>query len=240
MPRAQRAYRDGMTAAGDTWPENIEVRPVGGGEIEAFLDVFETAWGFTPDGEQRRRTGAVVAGESLLGAFADDGMAGTVMSFALELTVPGQVQMPMAGVSYVAVHPLRRRRGIMRELMRYQFDELHARGVPVAGLGPARPASTAGSGTGPLPGTARGGWPAALPADWRTGIAPAAWSWWTRPRRWSCSPLCMSKPGGSRWVTCAPIPADGMTLSAMTGIAAGTSCCAGMMTGVQAGTRSTG
>jgi len=135
MPRAQRAYRDGMTAAGDTWPENIEVRPVGGGEIEAFLDVFETAWGFTPDGEQRRRTGAVVAGESLLGAFADDGMAGTVMSFALELTVPGQVQMPMAGVSYVAVHPLRRRRGIMRELMRYQFDELHARGVPVAGLG---------------------------------------------------------------------------------------------------------
>jgi predicted acetyltransferase len=57
------------------------------------------------------------------------------MSFALELTVPGQVQLPMAGVSYVAVHPLRRRRGVMRALMRFQLDDLHARGVPLAGLG---------------------------------------------------------------------------------------------------------
>jgi predicted acetyltransferase len=124
-----------MTAAGDTWPEDIEVRPIGADEIDAFLDVFETAWGFAPDGEQRRRTGAVVAGESPLGAFADGDMAGTVMSFALELTVPGHAQMPMAGISYVAVHPLRRRRGIMRALMHYQLDDLHARGVPVAGLG---------------------------------------------------------------------------------------------------------
>jgi predicted acetyltransferase len=114
---------------------NIVVRPVGDGETEAFLDVFEAAWGFAPDDERRRHTAAVVAGERLLGAFADGDMAGTVMSFALELTVPGQVQLPMAGVSYAAVHPLRRRRGIMRALMRSQLDDLHARGVPVAGLG---------------------------------------------------------------------------------------------------------
>jgi predicted acetyltransferase len=123
-----------MTAARDTGPGRIEVRPVGGEEIEAFLDVFEAAWGFAAD-EERRHTAAVVAAESLLGAFVNGDMAGTAMSFDLELTVPGQVQLPMAGVSYVAVHPLRRRRGIMRALMRSQLDDLHARGVPVAGLG---------------------------------------------------------------------------------------------------------
>lgn len=124
-----------MIAARDTWFENIEVRPAGPDEIEAFLDVFEAAWGFTADGEQRRRAGEIVAAERPFGAYADGDMAGTAMSFALELTVPGQVQLPMAGVSYVAVHPLRRRRGIMRALMRSQLDDLYARGVPVAGLG---------------------------------------------------------------------------------------------------------
>lgn len=113
----------------------IEVKPVEGAEIAAFLDVFEAAWGFGSDDERRQRTGSVVASETPLGAYLRGEMAGTAMSFSMELTVPGQDQMPMAGVSYVAVHPLRRRRGIMRALMRYQLDDLHARDVPVAGLG---------------------------------------------------------------------------------------------------------
>jgi predicted acetyltransferase len=33
------------------------------------------------------------------------------------------------------VHPLNRRRGVLRALMRSQLDDLHARGVPLAGLG---------------------------------------------------------------------------------------------------------
>jgi predicted acetyltransferase len=122
-----------MPATVKTWPEGIEVRPVAAGEIECFLDVFDAAWGFARD-DGRRHTAAVVAAESPLGAFAEGGMAGTVMSFAMELTVPGQVQVPMAGVSYVAVHPLLRRRGVLRALMRSQLDDLHARGVPLAGL----------------------------------------------------------------------------------------------------------
>jgi predicted acetyltransferase len=113
----------------------IEVRPVEAAGIAAFVDTFEAAWGWASDDERRRHTGSVVASESPLGAYAGGELAGTAMSFSLELTVPGQVQLPMAGVSYVAVHPLRRRRGVMRALMRYQLDDLHARGVPVAGLG---------------------------------------------------------------------------------------------------------
>jgi GNAT superfamily N-acetyltransferase len=124
-----------MPATAKTWPQGIDVRPVAAGEIECFLDVFDAAWGFARDDARRRHTGTVVAAETPFGAFAGGGMAGTVMSFAMELTVPGQVQVPMAGVSYVAVHPLRRRRGVLRALMRSQLDDLHARGVPLAGLG---------------------------------------------------------------------------------------------------------
>jgi hypothetical protein len=164
-----------MPATVKAWPEDIEVRPIAAGEIGCFLDVFDAAWGFARDDGQRRHTAAVVAAESPLGAFAEGGMAGTVMSFAMELTVPGQVQVPMAGVSYVAVHPLRRRRGVLRTLMRSQLDDLHARGFCWRAWGPARQASTAGSGTGPPPGTAHGGWPAAPHAGWRTALTAASW-----------------------------------------------------------------
>ena len=111
------------------------MRPITAAEIGSFLDVFDAAWGFARDEGQRQHTAAIVAAESPFGAFAEGAIAGTAMSFAMELTVPGQEQVPMAGVSYVAVHPLRRRRGVLRALMRSQLDDLHARGIPLAGLG---------------------------------------------------------------------------------------------------------
>jgi len=116
-------------------PANITVRPVEDTEVAAFVATFEAAWSADSGDEQRARISADLAGESLLGAYAGAELTGTAMSFAMELTVPGEVRLPMAGVSYVAVHPLRRRQGIMRALMRRQLDDLHARGVPVAGLG---------------------------------------------------------------------------------------------------------
>jgi predicted acetyltransferase len=124
-----------MTASGQAGRGDIEIRRVETDEIPVFVDTVETAWGHDSSQEERRRTGLEVAGEGLLGAFAAGVMTGTAMSFSLELTVPGQAQLPMAGVSYVAVHPLHRRQGILRALMRSQLDELHARGVPLAGLG---------------------------------------------------------------------------------------------------------
>jgi hypothetical protein len=86
-----------MTTARDTGADSIEVKPVEGAEIAAFVDVFEAAWGFGSDDEQRQRTGSVVASETPLGAYVRGEMAGTAMSFSMELTVPGQDQMPMAG-----------------------------------------------------------------------------------------------------------------------------------------------
>ena len=114
--------------------QNVTVRPLESGEVPAFLDVFDAARGFDSSDEQRRHIGLDVSGENLLAAYLGGAMAGTAMSFSMELTVPGEVRLPMAGVSHIAVHPMRRRRGVMRALMRYQLDDLRARGVPLAGL----------------------------------------------------------------------------------------------------------
>jgi predicted acetyltransferase len=114
--------------------ESVTVRALESGQVPAFLDVFDAAWGFDSSDEQRRHIGLDVSAENLLGAYVGGEMAGTAMSFSMELTVPGDVRLPMAGVSHVAVHPLRRRQGVMRALMRCQLDDLRARGVPLAGL----------------------------------------------------------------------------------------------------------
>lgn len=138
-----------MTTVRDPVAEGVEVKPADGAEITTFLDVFAAAWAFGADDEQRRRAGSYVASERPLGAYVRGEMAGTAMSFSMELTVPGCVQLPMAGVSYVSVHPLHRRRGVMRALMRYQLDDLRARDVPVAGLGASEASIYSRFGYGP-------------------------------------------------------------------------------------------
>lgn len=123
-----------MTIPRRTGAGAIEIRPVADAEVAAFVGLVETAWGFDTSAQQQQREAEEVAGENLLGAFAAGTMTGTALSYSLQLTVPGQIQVPMAGVSWVSVHPLHRRQGILRALMHAQLDGLHARGVPVAGL----------------------------------------------------------------------------------------------------------
>lgn len=94
--------------------ENITVSALDPGDLPAFLAVFEAAWGFDLSDERRRHIGLEVSGENLIGAYLGGELAGTAMSFSMELTVPGEVRLPVAGVSHVAVHPLRRRRGVLR------------------------------------------------------------------------------------------------------------------------------
>lgn len=59
-------------------------------------------------------------------------VVGTAVYLDLKLTVPGGAVLPMAGVTWVAVSPTHRRRGVLRAM----FAELHGRmgGYPIAGL----------------------------------------------------------------------------------------------------------
>jgi predicted acetyltransferase len=66
-------------------------------------------------------------------AFDAGEIVGGAGAATFELSVPGG-SLPCAGVTVVGVYPTHRRRGVMRELMRAQLDDAHARGEPLAAL----------------------------------------------------------------------------------------------------------
>src|SRR5689334_20136010 len=71
--------------------------------------------------------------DRVLAAFDGGRAVGCAASWPLRMTIPGG-ELPAAGVTWVAVLPSHRRRGLLREFMRRQLDDLHARGEPLAVL----------------------------------------------------------------------------------------------------------
>ena len=91
-------------------------------------------FGWLPDVEDGERFARILPPERAL-AVLDDGtaVAGTG-AFDFELTVPGPVAVPCAGVTVVGTFPTHRRRGLLGRLMRAQLDQVHERGDPIAAL----------------------------------------------------------------------------------------------------------
>ena len=63
--------------------------------------------------------------DRVLAAWDDGRPVGVAASYPFELTIPGGTA-PAAGVTWVGVLPSHRRRGILRELMRRQLEDVHA------------------------------------------------------------------------------------------------------------------
>ena len=61
-------------------------------------------------------------------------LVGSASAFTMDMTVPGGVWLSTAGVTWVGVIPTHRRRGILRQLMARQLDDLVERGEPLAAL----------------------------------------------------------------------------------------------------------
>lgn len=82
------------------------------------------------------------------GVRADDGeLVGLNTAFSLTLSLPAgplattTTGVPMAGLSWVAVHPGYRRRGVLSAMVRHHLHEVHARGAePLSGLHASEPA----------------------------------------------------------------------------------------------------
>lgn len=70
--------------------------------------------------------------ERSIGALDGDEWVGGTGAFTLDLTLPGGARIPAAGVTMVGVASTHRRRGIARELMRRQLDDVAALGETVA------------------------------------------------------------------------------------------------------------
>lgn len=112
----------------------IEIRPPAEDELRAAMTAAEVAFGsgIVEDEDWERERKALPA--SRAHAAYDDGkpvaLAG---AYAFDLTIPGG-ELPCAGVTWVGVMPTHRRRGILRDLMRRQLEDVHAWGEPIAAL----------------------------------------------------------------------------------------------------------
>jgi len=67
-----------------------------------------------------------------------DELAGVYSSYDMAVTAPGSLdtltRVPMAGLTWVSVHPDHRRRGVLREMITHHFARLHDEGAALSGL----------------------------------------------------------------------------------------------------------
>ena len=88
--------------------------------------------GFVEDEDFERESKALPVSRAL-GAFDGGKPVALAGAYKFDLTIPGG-QLPCAGVTWVGVIPTHRRRGILRDLMRRQLEDVHAWREPLAAL----------------------------------------------------------------------------------------------------------
>ena len=110
-----------------------ELRPLLPSELVAAYDAIELAFGGDPHPEDRAVELAMIDPRRTLAAFDGGTPVATAGSFDLPMTIPGAI-IPVAGVTWVSVSPVQRRRGLLSSMMRRQLDDLHSEGKAVAAL----------------------------------------------------------------------------------------------------------
>jgi predicted acetyltransferase len=103
------------------------------GDVPAYVRAVMLPFGWTAHDEDTAVFAALVELDRALAAYDAGQVVGTAAAYSMQLTIPGG-ELPMAGVTMVGVHPTHRRRGLLRQMMRRQLDDVHERGEPIAGL----------------------------------------------------------------------------------------------------------
>ncbi|MFG2177860.1 GNAT family N-acetyltransferase [Streptomyces abikoensis] len=109
----------------------MEIRPTTDKDLDVFVDTLHAAFGNfpeTPAEDGGLWWSALETDRCLLALTADGRPVGTAGAYSFELTLPGEILAPAAGVSFVGVLPSHRRRGVLSAMMRHQLAGLRARG----------------------------------------------------------------------------------------------------------------
>jgi len=113
--------------------EPYPIRPIEEDEFDSFLTVDEHAFHGSPLSEgDRHLVLDRFEFDRTLAAFDGTMPVGVTMCFSFQLSVPGQEVLPAAGVTFVAVLPTHRRRGVLSSMMRRQLADVRERGEPLA------------------------------------------------------------------------------------------------------------
>jgi predicted acetyltransferase len=111
---------------------DFELRPVTRDELTEFTMTALTAFGERFEPARFELDWTRVELDRTLAAFEGDEIVGTGRLYSLELTMPGGRLLPTAGVSWIAVLPTHRRRGILTAIKTTQLDDAAERGEPLA------------------------------------------------------------------------------------------------------------
>ena len=125
-------YEGYMTESADA---PYPIRPISEDEFDSFEAVAQHAFHGSPLSESDR---SMVLErfefDRTLAAWDGAEPVGVTSIYSFQLSVPGQEVLPAAGVTFVAVLPTHRRRGVLRSLMRRQLADIRDRGEPLAVL----------------------------------------------------------------------------------------------------------
>jgi predicted acetyltransferase len=116
----------------------LEIRTPAEDELRAAMQAGEAAFGEEPREGEFERFSKMLSRDRWFAAYDGDRPVGTTTSFPFRLTVPGG-ELAAGGVTWVGVLPSHRRRGILRELMKRQLEDLRDRGEPLAILYASEP-----------------------------------------------------------------------------------------------------
>ena len=111
----------------------VEIRAPAEDELRAAMVAAEGAFGGELEDEDWERERVRLSAARALAAFDGGTAVGLAGAYAFELTVPGG-RLPCAGVTWVGVLPSHRRRGILRDFMRRQLDDVNGWGEQIAAL----------------------------------------------------------------------------------------------------------
>jgi predicted acetyltransferase len=114
---------------------DIDIRPITPEQNREFEDVLTAAFGESISDEERADHELWFEYDRSIAAFDGDRIVGTGGAYSMELTLPGLTTMPVGGLTAIGVLPTHRRRGILRSMILYHFDEVEGRGEMVSALG---------------------------------------------------------------------------------------------------------
>jgi predicted acetyltransferase len=116
----------------------MDIRPTTGEDLGLFVDTMHTAFGRFPETPAADGSGvfwsALEMDRNLFAVAADGKPIGAAAVYSFELTLPGAVVVPAAGVTNVSVLPTHRRQGVLTAMMRHQLADLRAGGESLAVL----------------------------------------------------------------------------------------------------------
>jgi predicted acetyltransferase len=112
----------------------IRVREIQAGEAEELARFVSLAFAEDPTPERVEDELGWAETDRLLAADVGGEIVGCAGAYTFRMAVPGGATIPVAGVTWVAVQPTHRRRGVLTALMGRQLDDVAARGEPVAVL----------------------------------------------------------------------------------------------------------